>query len=1037
MPQAEFPSSRPAQVRHVQTGHVANLGRAEFSQDGRYLLTVSTDGEAIVWDARDGRQLHTPGLIDAFPPAGYRRIVDLSPDGSQILVGVPASKSNRVQLALRSVVSGGTLHTLDYSDDAFPEVGAFSSDGQYVCTISDRNRGVRFHVWDAKTGVCVWSPDRKLPYDVDYLEAIKDEIKSGKQRFDFTVGGNVSYLLFLRHVRPDGRPLTFNRPLRMYNWTEGVFGPGGRCFVTREASDVDFDEATLWNVDSCRPIKRFRNAHDEQNTHTFHPNGRSLIVGARTKGARLVDAKTGEVIQTFEGHEEDITCLAFAPDGSSILTGDKHGVVIMWDVATARPIRVWPRHSGGVFSVAYHPDGQRVLFGCGDGMAIEYRADTGQQRMSLSLRQGARRTRGVTAQYSPEGRRILTRTIHDWHHPDWSAVLWNAKTGLQVCTIGASPQGRLELSPNGKWAVRQSKAPLHLWSTETGRRVHSFHARMCRPKSRPAVYSGEASATPPQSSKGVGVWGRRMAQPTSSSLWLTSEVKETFDTIPGIDREAKQWLNSWVEELAAKPQEEVRSGFHLFAKAHDGALRPAAWGTYSGPRRLIARLDQGELACKYDAEPLMPTAATLTQDGSRLLVAYCETGNSKEKGRKTLIVWDTKTGKRLKTIDVTQAELAPSWDVRLLTLSPDDRHLAMGYEYRIVLFNMTTEQSLLVGPSGPYSVTKPLVLFSPDSRRVFCYGRRRTLWDIQRKVQLVDLGAYNGVERPLFSPNGKYLFAVSSDYSRDVVGAIIWDCETGQVLHKLGSQAVVLTFSRSGDRMVAFRGDMKNAELWDFNNGRKLRELIGPAGESVREALYTPDGDRLITTHNHALAVWDITSGEMLNSHIDETYPFDYYNNMQSPFLLDGTKRLISVHRNGAVVWDVASGEPIHKLRAPYAPRTSVLLGHEPNTLLTVSPGKKTILWDLESGQQRVTYEGMPSDITAGDTQIRFSDDGRRIFARYRRGQAMIAWNAETGQVDKRFWLLNGGQDLLVETAQAGRFLGSPNAMKKVVVTDQ
>jgi len=996
------------------------------------------DGEAIVWDARNGQQLRTPVLIDEFQREN-RRIMDVSPNGLQILLGKMVPESGSVQLTLRSVVSGRTLRTLEYVGDALPDVGAFSRDGQYVCTISDRTRGVKFHVWDAETGACVSSPEMPLPYEPDRLEALRTEIKSGKQRFDFTTDGNLGYLLFLRHVRPDGRPLTFTRPLRMYNWTEGYFGPGGRCFMTREASDVEFDEATLWDVDSCKPIKTIFNTYDQPNTYTFHPDGRSFIGGIKTKTARRLDAKTGEVMQTFEGHEAEITCLVFARNGSTVLTGDQHGVVIMWDVATAKPLRTWSVHSRGVFSVAYHPDGQRILFGCGDGRAIEYRADTGQQRMSLSLRQGDRRIRGVNVQYSPDGRRILTRTIHDWHHPDWCTVLWNARTGSQVCTIGASPQGHLALSPNGKWAIRKSKSPLHLWNTETGRRVHSLPARASRPRGRPALYSGEVSATPAQSSKGVGVWRWRTAPPTSDSLWLTSETRETFATIPEIDQEAKQWLNSWaIEGESVTPQEQLRSGFHLYARAEGGALRPATWATYSSQPRLIALLDQGEVVREYQADSLMPTAATLTGDGSRLLVAYREPHGSKDRGRKTLIVWDTETGKRLKTIDVTQAGLAPSWDVEVLTLSPDDRHLAMGYTYRIFLFDMATEHSFLLGGSGPYSVTDPIVLFSPDSRRVFCYGRRRTLWDIRRKVQLVDLGAYNGVERPIFSPNGNYLFAVSSDYSRDVVGAIIWDCETGQVLHKLGNGAVVLKFSRSGDRMVALRGDMKVAELWDFNAGRQLCELTVPdGGGSVLDAFLTPNGDRLITTHRKALAIWDITSGTMLNSHIDETYPFEFHGNIQSPFFLDETKRLITVHRNGAVVWDVDSGEPIHQLPAPNAPRTSAILGHEPNALLTVSPGRNAILWNLASGQRRVVFDGMPSDISAGYTEVRFSGDGRQIFARYRRGQAMIAWDVSTGRIDRRFWLLNDGEDLLIEQTQTSRFHGSLNAVKRVVVADQ
>ena len=82
---AEPAGERPAAVRFVQTGHVSNLRRAEFSGDGRWLLTVSVDGETILWDARDGRPLRVLNEIGPLHQP-INRVVELRPDGSQILL---------------------------------------------------------------------------------------------------------------------------------------------------------------------------------------------------------------------------------------------------------------------------------------------------------------------------------------------------------------------------------------------------------------------------------------------------------------------------------------------------------------------------------------------------------------------------------------------------------------------------------------------------------------------------------------------------------------------------------------------------------------------------------------------------------------------------------------------------------------------------------------------------------------------------------------------------------------------------------------
>lgn len=47
-------------------------------------------------------------------------------------------------------------------------------------------------------------------------------------------------------------------------------------------------------------------------------------------------------------------------------------------------------------------------------------------------------------------------------------------------------------------------------------------------------------------------------------------------------------------------------------------------------------------------------------------------------------------------------------------------------------------------------------LFSPDSKRVYCYGHRRTLWDIETQKMLADFGAYNGAIHPFSVPTARF-----------------------------------------------------------------------------------------------------------------------------------------------------------------------------------------------------------------------------------------------------------------------------------------
>jgi WD40 repeat protein len=1033
-PRAEPCGQRPAAVRFVQTGHVSNLRRAEFSGDGRWLLTVSVDGEAILWDARAGRPrrvLHEIGPVHQ----RVRQVVELSPDGSQSLLSRGDAELGRTELGLQPTATGKTLRVLKGSAGIAADDAAFSRDGRYVCAIVAGVQGLPFRVWDVRTGECIWSPEMPLPYDAERLEALQREIKSAGQQFDSTAADNAAYLWFLRQVRPDGRPLTFARPLRMYNWTDGFFSPDGRRFLTREEYDVGYDEATLWDVETGKPIKRFFGAYDEPSDRLFHPDGRSYLAGQGSENARLLSTEAGELIREFHGHKAEITCLAFAFDGRTLLSGDADGVVILWETASAKPLRTWPRHRGGAVSVAYRPDGKRVLFGCGKGLAVEYDLGAEKPRQSLESRGRGHAAQDVLAAYSPDGQRILTRSpVHGDSRSDWFAAMWDAETGQRIVTLGASPRQRLALSPQGDWAAGLAKPPLHLWNTHSGQRVHSFSRSATRsPPEAAGQFSNRVTATPVPMPKNAAARELRSA-PNDSPRVPEPELEDLLAT-PGIDRDAIDWLTKPKGAVAEPPNEQTPTGIFIQRVLADGTRRDASFQTqaWSADARRIERWERGRVVVEFRADSLVPTAAVLTQDGSQLLVAYKEAFGNANRGRKTLIIWDTKSGQRLRTIDVTQPEMDASWTVNLLKLSPDDRYLALGYSYRVFLLDLETEHRFDMGRAGFYRASEPLVMFSPDSRRVFCCGYRHTLWDIEGRKQVADLGAYNGVERPAFSPNGKFLFATSSNPPAGAAGSILWDCEKGQQHRRVGDEGIRVLFSAAGDRLLAFHGNLKAAQLWDFNAGEPLSELTVPGGGSLLDVRLLPEEGRFLTLHGHALAVWDFGSGKMLHAHVDETLAFESRYDVQGVFLLSDQRRLITVHRTGAAVWEAAGGRLIHRLRTSGPRCTAALVGREPNTLLTVSPGGDAVLWDLESGQRRMVFGGVPADVFPAHREVWFSADGRRLFARHRAGQAVVAWDVGTGRIVRRYYLVNDGDDLLVEVPCTGKFLGSPSARTKVV----
>jgi len=44
----------------------------------------------------------------------------------------------------------------------------------------------------------------------------------------------------------------------------------------------------------------------------------------------------GEVLRTFAGHSDSVTCVAFSPDGTTLASGSWDGKVLFWDVSEWR-----------------------------------------------------------------------------------------------------------------------------------------------------------------------------------------------------------------------------------------------------------------------------------------------------------------------------------------------------------------------------------------------------------------------------------------------------------------------------------------------------------------------------------------------------------------------------------------------------------------------------------------------------------------------------------------------------------------------------
>ncbi|HEU5278427.1 MAG TPA: WD40 repeat domain-containing protein [Gaiellaceae bacterium] len=156
----------------------------------------------------------------------------------------------------------------------------------------------------------------------------------------------------------------------------------------------------------------------------FGPDLRFLLVTSRSRGARLVDVRSGRVVHVF-GHRGFVWSSAFSPNGKLVVTGSADDTARIWDVRTGRLLHVLGTAFGAIVAVAFSPDSRLVAAGSTDAVVRVYDARSGVRLVLLNGH-----TTGVTAvEFGPGGKTIVTGST------DRTARIWVTDTGRLLRTL--------------------------------------------------------------------------------------------------------------------------------------------------------------------------------------------------------------------------------------------------------------------------------------------------------------------------------------------------------------------------------------------------------------------------------------------------------------------------------------------------------------------------------------------------------------------------------------------------------------------------
>ena len=575
-------------------------------------------------------------------------------------------------------------------------------------------------------------------------------------------------------------------------------------------------------------------------------SSRGVFATEGPKDSGLIDirnAKTGESVLSFPGHDGDVTGVAFSPDGSMLASTGEDGALHVWDPATGRLVRSFSEE-GGARGPSFSGDGSLVSAVWNDDRVVVLNLRTG--RVVREIR-ATEPYVGDTA-LSPDGSRVAVATFFDENDQETGEV-FDVSSGEEVFAMrgqnrSPTPASRgVSYSPDGRYVAVSSENVATVWDATTG-----------------ALYRSLVGHTGLVLSLG---WS-----PDSSQLVTGSS-----------DGTAKVWKigPGHAQERWSLTAQEMKSGVVGVAFSPNGSR------VMAGDANATA-VKVWDLGWTGDAEwahlpaPGYP-AAEFMPDGRHVVAsAWGESPYGDEKSRtegaSAVTIWDLRSGRDLRT-------LGPATDffgILSFDVSPDDGSIALG------------------GYSGSgrkdYGGASAVRAWDPSTgEEVFTLGHRLDVnevtysrdgeylatasWDTSTKIidrtgRVVQvLGEPKGdthrgdlaVHDVAFSSDGRWV--ATAEYDLEIARVRIWDWARGEPFRTIEadpSSFPRVDFDPTGPRVV-LTGPNGLAEVVDVTSGERVAVLAGPPG-GVMDLAFSPDGSRIAVAGSDGLVrLFDANTG--------------------------------------------------------------------------------------------------------------------------------------------------------------------------------
>ena len=425
---------------HSLEGH-AGVISALFSPDGKYIVTVSQSyfgiAPAKIWETNSGKLLHSiEGTVNT---------AQFSPDGKYI---VTADEDGTAKIW--EINSGKLLRTLQVHEDAVNSA-QFSPDGNFIVTASGFMGDRTVKIWKTNSGQLIHS-----------LERISDDLPKA----EFSPDGK--YIIIT--ARAKTAQIWEANSGRMLHSLEGhsgevqsaKFSSDGKYIVTAS----DDNTAKIWETISGKLLHSLEAHTGSLDLAQFSSDGKYIVTASHDNTGKIWETNSGKLLHSLEGHNDWVRSAQFSPDGKYIATGSRDNTAKIWEANSGKLLHSMEGHSVNFSMAKFSPDGKYIVAASTSSETAKiFAVSSGKLLYSL-------KGRIESAQFSPDGKYIVTSGAFMYQEDarDSTAKIWETISGRLLHSLkGHSAQ----FSPDGKYIVTASyDKTAQIWEFNTGKILH-------------------------------------------------------------------------------------------------------------------------------------------------------------------------------------------------------------------------------------------------------------------------------------------------------------------------------------------------------------------------------------------------------------------------------------------------------------------------------------------------------------------------------------------------------------------------------------